>query len=208
MLYQLSYVGGRTASPTTEPLERVMGIEPTSSAWKAEVLPLNYTRADGTAVRRLSRSPVRFRLGWWRGKDSNLRRHKPADLQSAPVGRLGTPPANEPRIFGPKSSRVNVFRAVSVSSGGPGGAFAQRPEIRPWPGERPSGSRGTSAGLAATRRQVREVGFAAAEAEVRDQLANAQGGRPLTPAPPAPMRRRKIGATVAACNNARSVRPV
>ena len=24
-----------------------MGIEPTSSAWKAEVLPLNYTRADG-----------------------------------------------------------------------------------------------------------------------------------------------------------------
>src|SRR5450830_334712 len=28
---------------------------------------------------------------WW-GKDSNLRRHKPADLQSAPVGRLGTPP--------------------------------------------------------------------------------------------------------------------
>jgi hypothetical protein len=25
-------------------MERVMGIEPTSSAWKAEVLPLNYTR--------------------------------------------------------------------------------------------------------------------------------------------------------------------
>ena len=25
-------------------LERVMGIEPTSSAWEAEVLPLNYTR--------------------------------------------------------------------------------------------------------------------------------------------------------------------
>ena len=25
-------------------LERVMGIEPTSSAWKAEVLPLNHTR--------------------------------------------------------------------------------------------------------------------------------------------------------------------
>src|SRR5690606_25410657 len=29
----------------TENLERVMGIEPTSSAWEAEVLPLNYTRA-------------------------------------------------------------------------------------------------------------------------------------------------------------------
>ncbi len=25
-------------------LERVMGIEPTQSAWKAEILPLNYTR--------------------------------------------------------------------------------------------------------------------------------------------------------------------
>src|SRR5438445_5321686 len=31
--------------------------------------------------------------GWWRGKDSNLRRHQPADLQSAPFGRSGTPPA-------------------------------------------------------------------------------------------------------------------
>lgn len=25
-------------------MERVMGIEPTTSAWKAEVLPVNYTR--------------------------------------------------------------------------------------------------------------------------------------------------------------------
>jgi hypothetical protein len=31
-----------TAHPSN--MERVMGIEPTSSAWKAEVLPLNYTR--------------------------------------------------------------------------------------------------------------------------------------------------------------------
>ena len=27
-------------------MERVMGIEPTLSAWDAEVLPLNYTRSD------------------------------------------------------------------------------------------------------------------------------------------------------------------
>lgn len=27
-----------------EPMERVMGIEPTFSAWEADVLPLNYTR--------------------------------------------------------------------------------------------------------------------------------------------------------------------
>ena len=30
-------------------LERAMGIEPTTSAWKAEVLPLNYTRMVGVA---------------------------------------------------------------------------------------------------------------------------------------------------------------
>ena len=30
-------------------MERVMGIEPTSSAWEAEVLPLNYTRRAGRA---------------------------------------------------------------------------------------------------------------------------------------------------------------
>ena len=28
----------------------------------------------------------------WAGKDSNLRRQMPADLQSAPFGRLGTDP--------------------------------------------------------------------------------------------------------------------
>ncbi|CAI8699393.1 hypothetical protein EMIT074MI3_10006 [Bacillus licheniformis] len=31
-------------------MERVMGIEPTTSAWKAEVLPLNYTRISHGAV--------------------------------------------------------------------------------------------------------------------------------------------------------------
>jgi hypothetical protein len=39
VLYRLSYVG-------RDVLERVIGIEPTSSAWKAEVLPLNYTRLE------------------------------------------------------------------------------------------------------------------------------------------------------------------
>ena len=31
-------------------LERAMGIEPTTSAWKAEVLPLNYTRVSLVGV--------------------------------------------------------------------------------------------------------------------------------------------------------------
>ena len=65
MLYQLSYVSApsnqtdlrsiifsthhsydRTTRLTAvRAMERVMGIEPTPSAWKAEVLPLNYTRS-------------------------------------------------------------------------------------------------------------------------------------------------------------------
>ncbi len=35
---------------------------------------------------------VRLRSSWWRGEDSNLRRLKPADLQSAPFGHSGTSP--------------------------------------------------------------------------------------------------------------------
>ena len=38
-------------------LERVKGIEPSSSAWKAEVLPLNYTRGCGTGGRDRTGTP-------------------------------------------------------------------------------------------------------------------------------------------------------
>ena len=31
-------------------MERVMGIEPTLSAWEAEVLPLNYTRVQQSGI--------------------------------------------------------------------------------------------------------------------------------------------------------------
>ena len=47
VLYQLSYVGvcmSIKGSFIFALLERVKGIEPSRSAWKAEVLPLNYTR--------------------------------------------------------------------------------------------------------------------------------------------------------------------
>jgi hypothetical protein len=38
------------------------------------------------------RKPLPPANQWWRGEDSNLRRHKPADLQSAPFGHSGTSP--------------------------------------------------------------------------------------------------------------------
>src|SRR3954464_7816139 len=59
------------------------GSNPRHSAWKADALPTEL-------LPRKSRSPSSG-PEWW-GKDSNLRRREPADLQSAPVGHLGTPP--------------------------------------------------------------------------------------------------------------------
>src|SRR5215831_13109006 len=104
-----------------------MGIEPTSSAWKAEVLPLNYTRADGAPLPAAPLSGPPSAPGWWRGKDSNLRRRKPADLQSAPVGRLGTPPQNEPRILISQVGGVNASLARYLLAEGPPRRGAGRP---------------------------------------------------------------------------------
>src|SRR5215472_18706542 len=121
-------------------VERVMGIEPTSSAWKAEVLPLNYTRADGAPLPAAPLSGPPSAPGWWRGKDSNLRRRKPADLQSAPVGRLGTPPQNEPRILILLRRGVNAFLARNLLAGPawPAGRMGGRPSGVPlWMVKRP-----------------------------------------------------------------------
>ena len=76
-----------------------MGIEPTSSAWKAEVLPLNYTRRmllppSGYDTER----PITITITITRhyclveGVGFEPTKAEPADLQSAPVDRLGTPP--------------------------------------------------------------------------------------------------------------------
>lgn len=55
-------------------MERVKGIEPSPSAWKAEALPLSYTRI------------------WWREQDSNLRRRSSTDLQSVAFDRSAISP--------------------------------------------------------------------------------------------------------------------
>src|SRR5262249_43443274 len=51
---------------TSQPLERVKEIDPSSSAWKAVALPLSYTRL----IRLPSSRTHRIRR-WWRGLDSN-----------------------------------------------------------------------------------------------------------------------------------------
>ena len=52
-------------------------------------------------------------LSWWAGKDSNLRRHKPADLQSAPFGRLGTDPQGDKPIGLSIVSTMPSFDVIS-----------------------------------------------------------------------------------------------
>ena len=81
-----------------------MGIEPTSSAWKAEVLPLNYTRLTKPNSSLLCpSSPVE-------GVGFEPTKAEPADLQSAPVDRLGTPPKREPEIIILNGLHVNQTR--------------------------------------------------------------------------------------------------
>jgi hypothetical protein len=57
-------------------MERAAGIEPARSAWKAEVLPLNYARS----------------LKLVEGEGFEPSKAEPADLQSAPFDRSGIPP--------------------------------------------------------------------------------------------------------------------
>ena len=82
-------------------MERAAGIEPASSAWKAEVLPLNYTRGNRlstpgpTPADGGSKTPAEIILGgggWIRTTEARA-----SDLQSDPFGHSGTPP--EGRTF-------------------------------------------------------------------------------------------------------------
>src|SRR5690348_9586879 len=59
VLYRLSYVSVMLL-PRGEFMERETGIEPAPSAWKAEVLPLNYSRESGVLWR--SDAPLQCKL--------------------------------------------------------------------------------------------------------------------------------------------------
>jgi hypothetical protein len=64
-----------------------MGIEPTPSAWKAEVLPLNYTRFRLSSRHAGSTGCVLVEGGGFEPPKA-----EPSDLQSDPFDRSGTPP--------------------------------------------------------------------------------------------------------------------
>ena len=71
-------------------LERAAGIEPASSAWKAEVLPLNYTRTP--LITEAISLPIRSHWIVVEGGGFEPPKAEPSDLQSDPFGRSGTPP--------------------------------------------------------------------------------------------------------------------
>ena len=92
-------------------MERAAGIEPASSAWKAEVLPLNYTRGNRlptpgpTPAFGGSTTPAGVILGgggWIRTTEARA-----SDLQSDPFGHSGTPP--EGRTFSRCQGRVSTL---------------------------------------------------------------------------------------------------
>ena len=62
---------------------------PRPSAWKADALPTELLPQGERVGRRVPE------LTRWAGEDSNLRRHKPTDLQSVPVDRFGTCPSGQ-----------------------------------------------------------------------------------------------------------------
>ena len=80
-------------------VERVARLELASSAWKAEVLPLNYTRASLThhVLYYMSlRTKTRLHFGgggWIRTTEARA-----SDLQSDPFGHSGTPPKRGARF--------------------------------------------------------------------------------------------------------------
>src|ERR1039457_6037673 len=96
VLYRLSYACTRRASFRAGDGARTRDIK----LGRLALYQLSYSRKPGPslpipaslhAVARTLHRPANPAPLWW-GKDSNLRRRAPEDLQSAPVGHLGTPP--------------------------------------------------------------------------------------------------------------------
>ena len=123
-------------------MERVAGIEPAPSAWKAEVLPLNYTRGyytpghPGTPRGHPPGPPIPRVV---EGVGFEPTKAEPSDLQSGPFGHSGTPPGIQHKrreIVRFRASRVNAANArgnrapTSVRKPPETARNAHRPRVR------------------------------------------------------------------------------
>ena len=78
-----------------------MGIEPTPSAWKAEVLPLNYTRTYSAHL--------------VEGAGFEPAKAEPPDLQSGPFDRSGTPPKIS-RLFSLSYNTMSIYKWIMIDN--------------------------------------------------------------------------------------------
>ena len=91
-------------------MERVMGIEPTPSAWEAEVLPLNYTRVRASAVLGRGYGDSKRILAAWRsrGRKRGLR-HEPCGKS-----REHGLPTEQQRARSRRAELIDVLRSVAL----------------------------------------------------------------------------------------------
>src|SRR5256886_2826148 len=122
----------RVASPSLWSGRRESNPRP--RAWKARALP-----------------PELLPRLEWRGEDSNLRRHTPADLQSAPFGHLGTSPHMASRRasrWSESNRRPADYKSAALPLsyiGGPGRPIARpRPPLPAFPPHPPPPPAGRS----------------------------------------------------------------
>ncbi len=113
-----------------------MGIEPTYSAWKAEVLPLNYTR--------LNLDPPPNSGSMVEGGGFEPPKAEPSDLQSDPFGHSGTPPKSKQRILFERGPPVKTNAVVKrgYSNEVSGGTFAVASQSRRCRNSEPSWASG------------------------------------------------------------------
>ena len=86
-----------------------MGIEPTSSAWKAEVLPLNYTRADGVDLPATSSQVTSAPPGGGGGRIRTFEGVSRQIYSLLPLAAWVPLRKNEPRIVISEGRGVNAF---------------------------------------------------------------------------------------------------
>ena len=55
---------------------------------------------------------------WWGKKDSNLRSHKTADLQSAPFATRDTPPLNSIKAYSPERRQLGLWMTLKPGADG------------------------------------------------------------------------------------------
>ena len=104
-----------------------MGIEPTPSAWKAEVLPLNYTRLYPPVVQPPLLDIYAVTLGygynmykkWWRGVDSNHRRLSRQIYSLIPLATREPLPKSKRRSLSEIRPYVNSLRDLGIKTPAP-----------------------------------------------------------------------------------------